>query len=357
MLHVRNTHHATSPAKPMVFCYRAAPSIATIGELFVPDIPMNPDARPRIAVLDDYQDAARLSADWSGIQQRADVEFFHDNVSEPGPLIDRLAPFSVVSVMRERAPLPAAVLNALPALRLIVSTGPRNASIDTDAAERLGIKLAHTGYFSAPTIELTWALILASARNIVAEHNSVRNGGWQVALGDDLAGRTLGLIGLGNVGGEVARIGQAFGMNVVAWSENLTPEAAAERGVTRVERDALFGQSDIVSVHVQLSARTMGLVGARELGLMKPTARLINTSRSPIVDGEALRAAVAAGKIAGAAVDVYDQEPLEPDHPYRSAGPNLITTPHIGYVSRALYLRFYGDSVKAIEDWLGENGC
>jgi phosphoglycerate dehydrogenase-like enzyme len=317
---------------------------------------MNRAARPKIAVLDDYQDAARVSADWSNVERRADVEYFHDNVSEPGALAARLAPFSVVSVMRERAPLTAAVLNALPELKLIVSTGPRNASIDTDAVGKLGISIAHTGYFSSPTIELTWALILASARNIVAEHNSVKNGGWQIELGDDLQGRTLGIIGLGNVGGEVARIGLAFGMKVLAWSENLTSEAAAERGVTRVEREQLFTESDIVSIHVQLSERSRGMVGARELALMKPSAKLINTSRSAIVDEVALREAVSSRKIAGAAVDVYDQEPLPADHPYRTAGRDLITTPHIGYVSKGLYRRFYGDTVKAIEDWLTANG-
>jgi len=318
--------------------------------------PMTHGARPRIAVLDDYQDAARASADWSDIERRADVEFFHDSVSKPDELTARLAPFTVVSVMRERAPLPAYVLEALPNLRLIVSTGPRNASIDTDAADRLGIRLAHTGYFSSPTIELTWALILASARNIVAEHNSLRSGGWQIEVGDDLAGKTLGIIGLGNVGGEVARIGRAFGMKVLAWSENLTAEAAAQRGVVRVEREQLFVESDIVSVHVQLSERSRGLVGPRELALMKPTAKLINTSRSAIVDEVALRDAVASRKIAGAAVDVYDQEPLPADHPYRTASPDLITTPHVGYVSKALYRRFYGDTVEAIKDWLDANG-
>jgi phosphoglycerate dehydrogenase-like enzyme len=345
-----------NPAKRVISFYRHRLVLCTIGRPTAGRIVMTHLARPRIAVLDDYQDAARESADWSAIQRRADVTFFHDSVVGPDQLIERLAPFSMVSVMRERAPLPAGVLKALPALRLIVSNGPRNASIDTVAAERFGIKIAHTGYFSAPTIELTWALILASARNIVAEHNAVRRGGWQIDVGDDLCGQTLGVIGLGNVGGEVARIGLAFGMRVVAWSENLTPDAAAARGVIRVERDALFGQADIVSVHVQLGERTRGLVGPRELSLMKPTAKLINTSRSAIVDEEALRAAVAAGKIAGAAVDVYDQEPLPPDHPYRTAGPNLITTPHIGYVSRALYRRFYGDTVTAIDAWLGENG-
>jgi phosphoglycerate dehydrogenase-like enzyme len=317
---------------------------------------MTARARPQIAVLDDYQDAARSAADWADIERRADVHYFHDSVSDPVSLVERLMAFDIVSVMRERAPLPAAVLDALPNLKLIVSTGPRNASIDTEAAARLGIAVAHTGYFSTPTIELAWALILASARNIVAEHNSVRAGGWQLTVGDDLAGQTLGIIGLGNVGGQVARIGLAFGMHVIAWSDNLTANEANALGVTRVEREEIFALSDILSVHVQLSERTRGLVGVRELALMKPTAKLINTSRSAIVDETALRDAVASGRIAGAAVDVYDSEPLGANHPYRQASHNLITTPHIGYVSKALYRRFYGDSVKAIVDWLTANG-
>jgi phosphoglycerate dehydrogenase-like enzyme len=239
----------------------------------------------------------------------------------------------------------------LPKLRLIASTAMRNASIDLKAAEERGVEVVHTGYFSAPTIELTWALILASARNLVAENASLRSGGWQQSVGDDMAGRTLGLLGLGNVGGAVAKIGAAFGMKVIAWSQNLTNERAAEVGAVRVTKDELFQQADVLSVHLVLSDRTRGLVGATELALMKPTARLVNTSRGPIVVEADLIAALKDKKIAGAAIDVFDQEPLPPDHPLRTL-PNLLATPHIGYVSRGLYARFYQDTVANIRNWL-----
>ena len=244
-----------------------------------------------------------------------------------------------------------AVIERLPKLRLIASTGTRNASIDREAADQRGIQVVHTGYISAPTIELTWALILGSARNLVAENTSLRGGGWQQSVGDDMAGRTLGVLGLGNVGGAVAQIGNAFGMKVIAWSRNLTAERAAEVGATLVAKDELFQQADVVSIHVVLSRRTRGLVGAAELALMKPTARLINTSRGLIVVEADLVAALKDKKIAGAAIDVFDQEPLPLEHPFRSL-PNLLATPHIGYVSRGLYSRFYQDTVANICRWL-----
>ena len=232
----------------------------------------------------------------------------------------------------------------------------RNASIDLEAAEGQGVQVVHTGYGSTPTIELTWALILASARNLVAENASLRGGGWQQTVGDDMAGRTLGLLGLGRIGGEVARIGNAFGMKVIAWSQNLTAERAAEVGATLVSKDELFQAADVVSVHLVLSGRTRGLVGAAELKLMKPTARLVNTSRGPIVVEADLIAALRDRKIAGAAIDVFDQEPLPLDHPLRTL-PNLLATPHIGYVSRGLYERFYRDTVANITRWLeGQSG-
>ena len=206
------------------------------------------------------------------------------------------------------------------------------------------MQVVHTGYTSAPTIELAWALILASARNLVAENASLRSGGWQQSVGDDMAGRTLGVLGLGNVGGAVAQIGNAFGMKVIAWSQNPTAERAAEVGATRVSKEDLFREADIVSVHLVLSGRTRGLVGAAELALMKPSARLVNTSRGPIVIEADLIAALTAGTIAGATIDVFDQEPLPLDHPFRAL-PNLLATPHIGYVSRGLYARFYQDTV------------
>jgi phosphoglycerate dehydrogenase-like enzyme len=218
------------------------------------------------------------------------------------------------------------------------------------AAER-DIEVLHTGYSSNPTIELTWALILGSTRNLVAENASLRTGGWQRFIGDDLAGKTLGVLGLGNIGGAVARIGKAFGMEVIAWSHNLTAERAAEADVRLVEKEELFRQADILTIHLVLSRRTRGLVSAKELALMKPTARLVNTSRGPIVIEADLIAALQSGKIAGAALDVFDQEPLPPDHPFHSL-PNLLATPHIGYVSRDLYRRFYQDTVDNIRQWL-----
>jgi phosphoglycerate dehydrogenase-like enzyme len=307
--------------------------------------------RFRIVVLDDYQKVALSLADWSVLDGRATVTVFDDHLADPDAVIERLQPFDIVCVMRERTPMTRAVIERLPKLRLIASTGSRNASIDLKAAEERGVQVVHTGYTSAPTIELTWALILASARNLVAENMSLRRGGWQQSIGDDMAGRTLGLLGLGNVGRAVAQIGNAFGMRVVAWSQNLTTERAVEVGARLVSKDEVFQEADIVSIHLVLSGRTRGLVGAAELALMKPTARLINTSRGPIVVEADLVAALKDNKIAGAAIDVFDQEPLPLDHSLRAL-PNLLMTPHIGYVSRALYERFYQDTVANIRRWL-----
>ena len=305
----------------------------------------------RIAILDDYQDVALSVADWSGLDGRAAITVFNDHLADTDAVIARLQPFDIVCVMRERTPMTREVIARLPRLRLIASTATRNASIDIRAAEERGVQVVHTGYSSTPTIELTWALILASARNLVAENVSLRSGGWQLSVGDDMAGRTLGVLGLGNVGEAVARIGSAFGMKVIAWSQNLTAERAAAAGAELVAKEELFQQADIVSIHVVLSGRTRGLVGAAELGMMKPTARLVNTSRGPIVNEADLLAALRSGKIAGAAIDVFDQEPLPPDHPFRTA-PNLLATPHIGYVSRGLYEVFYRDTVANIARWL-----
>jgi len=239
----------------------------------------------------------------------------------------------------------------LPRLKLIASTGSRNASIDMAAAKELGITVTATGYRSSPTIELTWALILASLRGIVHENNSIRNGGWQKSVGQDLSGKILGVVGLGNIGGQVARIGLAFGMEIIAWSQNMTPEIAEAAGARLVSKDELFRQADIVTIHLILSARTKGLVGAAELRLMKPTSRLINTSRGPIVDEASLIKALRSHAIAGAAIDVFDQEPLPSEHPFRSMD-NMLATPHIGYVTEGLYRTFYGDTVANITAWL-----
>ena len=245
-------------------------------------MPSKPE-RFRVAVLDDYQNVALSLADWSALDERATVTVFNDHLADSDAVVERLQPFEVVCVMRERTPMTRAIIERLPKLRLIASTAMRNASIDLKAAEERGVQVVHTGYTSTPTVELTWALILASARNLVAENASLRSGGWQQSVGDDMAGRTLGLLGLGNVGGAVAKIGAAFGMKVIAWSQNLTNERAAEVGATRVSKEELFQEADVLSIHLVLSDRTRGLVGAAELALMKPTARLINTSRGPIL--------------------------------------------------------------------------
>ena len=304
-----------------------------------------------VAVLDDYQGVAMSIVDWSKVSDRANIAVFNDHLGDQNAVAERLAPFDVVCIMRERTPMPGSLLRRLPNLKLIASTGSRNASIDLAAAAGRGISIAHTGYTSAPTIELTWALILASARHISSEAASVRGGGWQHTLGDDLAGKTLGILGLGNVGSGVAKVGLAFGMNVIAWSENLTSDIATAAGARLVSKEELLRTADVISIHMVLSARTVGLIGAAEFALMKPSARLINTSRGPLVVEAALLNALSNHRIAGAAIDVFDIEPLPEDHPYRRVK-NLLATPHIGYVTRGLYEVFYRDSVESISAWL-----
>jgi phosphoglycerate dehydrogenase-like enzyme len=307
----------------------------------------------KIAILDDYQNVALKMADWSALAKRGEITVFNDHVANPSGVVERLLPFDVVCVMRERTPLPREVIQRLPRLKLIASTGSRNASIDVAAARERGITVTASGYWSTPTIELTWALILASARHIVQENAAVRAGGWQKAIGEDLHGKILGVLGLGNIGRQVAGIGLAFGMKIIAWSQNMTPEIAQAAGATLVSKSELFRQADIVTIHVILSGRTKELVGAAELELMKPTARLINTSRGPIVDEVSLVKALQSHTIAGAALDVFDQEPLPPQHPFRSLE-NVLATPHIGYVAENLYRTFYGDTVANITAWLDE---
>jgi phosphoglycerate dehydrogenase-like enzyme len=305
----------------------------------------------QIAVLDDYQNAALESADWSVLRDRADITVFQDQLADPDAVIERLLPFDVVCVMRERTPLPRNVIECLPNLKLIASTGSVNASIDVAVAGDRGIAVVHTRYRSDPTVEFTWALILASARHVVTESNSLRSGGWQQTVGVDLRGKTLGVLGLGNVGSEVARIGSAFGMKLIAWSQNMTAETAKATGAILVSKDQLFERADILTIHLVLSSRTRGLVGAAELERMKPTAWLINASRGPIVEEQALITALQNNRIAGAAIDVFDIEPLPPSHPFRTLD-NVLATPHIGYVSQDLYKTFYEDTVSNIRKWL-----
>ncbi len=306
-----------------------------------------------MAVLDDYQNVALTMADWSAVADRADITVFNDHISDPDQLVARLAPFEVVFVMRERTPLPRSIIERLPRLRMIASTGPFNASIDMDAAADQGIRVGTTGGTVASTVELTWALILAASRHLVAESRSVRDGGWQISVGRELSGRVLGVLGLGRIGARVARIGQAFGMEVIAWSQNLTPDAAAEAGATYVGKDDLFALSDVLTVHMKLSERSTGLIGAAELAQMKRTALLVNTSRGPIVDEAALVAALESHTIGAAALDVFDTEPLPDAHPLRALD-NAIATPHIGYVADRPYRIFYRDAVAAIAEWLDQ---
>jgi phosphoglycerate dehydrogenase-like enzyme len=307
----------------------------------------------KIAILDDYQNIALKLADWLTLARRAEITVFNDHIADPAAIIDRLLPFDVVCVMRERTPLPRDIIQRLPRLKLIASTGPGNASIDMAAAAEHGVSVTATGYRSTPTIELTWALILAGARHIVPESKAVRAGGWQTTIGQELEDKVLGVVGLGRIGAQVARIGLAFRMKIIAWSQNMTPEIAGAAGATMVPKSELFRQADIVTVHLVLSKRTRGLIGAAELEVMKPTARLINTSRGPIVDEAALIAALQSHSIAGAALDVFDQEPLPAGHPFRSLD-NVLATPHIGYVGEDLYRTFYHDVVTSISAWLDE---
>jgi len=307
--------------------------------------------RYQIAVLDDYQNVALESADWSALGDRADIAVFQNHLAGRDAVIERLLPFDIVCVMRERTPLPRSIIERLPNLKLIASTGPVNASIDVAAARDHGIVVAHTGYRSDPTVEFTWALILACARNIVIENSSVRSGGWQRTVGTDLHGKTLGVLGLGRIGSQVARIGGAFGMRLVAWSQNMTSEIAKAAGASLISKEQLFEQADILTVHLVLSSRTRGLIGTAELARMKPTARLINASRGPIVDEQALIVALEKRQIAGAAIDVFDSEPLPPSHPFRTLD-NVLATPHIGYVSQGLYQTFFEDTVSNIRKWL-----
>jgi phosphoglycerate dehydrogenase-like enzyme len=302
-----------------------------------------------VAVLDDYQRVALTSADWSGLP--AEVTVFDTHLDGAGAVVAALAGFDVVVAMRERTPFPAEVLRRLPALRLLVTTGAANASIDVGAARSLGITVCGTGASAASAPELTWALLMALVRHVPTEDANVRAGRWQTTVGRDLDGATLGLLGLGRIGQRMARYGAAFGMTVLAWSQNLTAATAGEHGATLVTREALFERSDVVSVHVKLSDRTRGLVGADELRRLGPDGLLVNTSRGPIVDEAALLAALRDGTIAGAALDVFGTEPLPADSPWRTA-PNTVLTPHVGYVTREQYGVFYRDAVEDVRAWL-----
>jgi phosphoglycerate dehydrogenase-like enzyme len=306
----------------------------------------------RCAVLDDFQDVATTVADWAPVRDQVEVTAFPRHFDDEDALVAAISDFDIIVTLRERVTFPASLFARLPRLRLLIASGMRNSVIDYAAAAAHGVTVCGTESSSTPPVELTWALLLGLARNVVGESNALRAGGpWQSTVGTDLHGRRLGLVGLGKIGSRVAAVGVAFGMDVVAWSRNLTDERAASVGAKRVSKTELLESSDFVSIHVVLNEQTRGLIGAAELALMPPTAHLINTSRSAIVDQDALLAALREGRIAGAAVDVFDIEPLPADHPMRTA-PRLLATPHLGYVSVDNYRTYYGQAVEDIQAYL-----
>ena len=305
----------------------------------------------KLAILDDYQGVALDSADWSQVEQSADISIFDTHLGDADVVVRALYGFDIIVAMRERTPFPQYVLERLPKLRLLVTTGMRNLAIDLAAARKQGIDVCGTPMLGYPAAEHTWALILSLVKQVPAENLSMHRGGWQVSLSTGLQNNTLGILGLGKLGLQVARVGLAFGMRVQAWSTNLTPEHCAESGVVYASREELFSTSDIVTVHLVLSDRTRGLVGPPEFQMMKPTAYLVNTSRGPIVQESALVSALQGGSIAGAGLDVFDIEPLPQNHPLRGLD-NAVLTGHTGYGMRENYITGYRGAVEAISAWL-----
>ena len=304
----------------------------------------------KIAILDDYQGVSLSMADWSLLQPNVNLEVFTEWL-HPNSLAERLYEFDIIAAMRERTVFNRTLLKKLTNLKLLVTTGMRNTSIDMDAAKEFGIQVSGTSGSSHSTAELTWGLILSLAKNIPSEDRSIRSGSWQTSLGIDLEGKVLGVMGLGRLGAKVATIGLAFGMSVIAWSQNLTEERASEFGVKLVSKDTLFSESDFLSIHLQLSDRTIGLVGSLELGIMKPTAYIVNTSRGPIIDTNSLQQALKNGTIRGAGLDVFDMEPIPLDNEYLVLK-NTVLTPHVGYVTEEVYKVFYSETVEDIKHWL-----
>lgn len=305
----------------------------------------------RVAILDDYQRVALEMADWSVLDGRAELVVFADRLVDEDAVVDAIAGFDAVVAMRERTAFPESLLRRLPRLQLLVTTGMRNSVIDLAAAHDQGIAVCGTGSRATSTVEHTWALILGWSRHLVEEGGNMAAGRWQTTVGTGLAGRTLGIIGLGRIGSAVAAVGSVFGMRVLAWSQNLTAEGAAAAGAELAGLPDLLAASDVVTVHQVLSDRTRDLIGAAELASMRSTALLVNTSRGPIVSTDALVSAVRDGVIAGAAVDVYDTEPLPEDHPLRTTA-GILATPHLGYVTRDGYQLFYGDAVEDVAAFL-----
>jgi len=305
----------------------------------------------RLAIIDDYEELALRFGDWDNIHAEVQIDVFNDHLNDETSIANRLLPYEILVIMRERTPFPRSLIEKLSNLKLLVTTGPRNQSIDLAACSEKGIVVCGTESKKSAPAEHTWALILALSKSIPHADHATRMGRWGGAVTTELDGKTLGILGLGRLGTKVAQVGLAFGMKVVAWSQNLTESRASEVGAVRVEKDELFADSDIISIHLVLSDRTRGLVGAREIGLMKPTAYIVNTSRGPIIEERALIEALQAKKIAGAGIDVFDTEPLPPDHPFLKLE-NTVITPHIGYVSRENFQTFFKQASEDVAAWL-----
>lgn len=308
--------------------------------------------RIRIAILDDFQNVALQNPDMAGLAERVEFVSFADHVEDPVRLVARLQAFDGICLMRERTPLNAALLRALPRLRLILCTGRRNAStIDIAAATSQGITACWTDGNGTPAAEVTWGLILSLMHRMHSEIASLRSGGWQLRVGSALEGKTIGILGLGTYGSRIARFGQAFGMDVTAWSPNLTQDRAELAGARLVSKEVLFQSSDVITLHMPLSARSRGIVGADDIARMKASAYLVNTSRAGLIEAEPLIEALTANRIAGYGTDVFEQEPLPLDHPFRSL-PNVVATPHIGYVTAENYKVFFSQTAENIAAWL-----
>jgi phosphoglycerate dehydrogenase-like enzyme len=305
----------------------------------------------RVAILDDYQNVALKLADWYSLKPRAEVQVFRDHIEDHDALVRRLVPFDCIVAMRERTPFPGALLERLPNLKLLITAGRYNKSIDVETATARGVQVCGTEMLPYPTAELTWGLILGLVRHIPREDRATRDGQWQTTLGVGLKGKTLGVIGLGRLGTQVAAVGKTFGMEIIAWSQNLTAERAAAAGAALVDKPTLFARADVITVHLQLSDRTRGLVGAEDFQRMKPAAYFINTSRGPIADERALAAVLTQRRIAGAAIDVFDTEPLPAEHPFRRLD-NIVVTPHLGYVTEENYRLIYPQALEDISAFL-----
>ena len=305
----------------------------------------------RLGILDDYQGVTLAMGPWDRLPDSIAIEVFRDTITDLDALVARLAPFDALLIMRERTPFPKALIDRLPNLRLLITTGGRNRGIDLDACAAKGITVSGTGSFAHPTVDLTWGLILSLMRHIPEQEAGLRAGRWQVKLGNTLEGKTLGVVGLGNLGARVAKVGAAFGMRIIGWSQNLTPEKAAAVGAEAVSKETLLAEADIVTLHLVLSDRSRGIIGAADFARMKPSAVIVNTSRGPLIDQPSLIAALQAGTIAGAGIDVFDHEPLPPGHPMLAA-PNTVLTPHLGYVTEENYRAYFAGAVEAIEGYL-----